>query len=127
MRIGNGPRLVVPRPGRHFRWGWYGRRADRGQAYDEWRASERLRIARRPHWTIANWKGSSVFTAGFLERTDPCSHFRRVDDHGRSYGPRLTTPSGLPPATRVRRVLRQEEDLHSLMSRMMTRAHRASA
>lgn len=123
MRIGNGPRLVVPRPGQPGRRGWYGQWRDRGQAYDLWREQERERIAKQlPLWHER--LGDTKRIAHQLGSLKAGERFRLVDSHGRSYGPRLTAPSDLPDTTRVRRVCPQPEDFRSQLSRMLKRAHK---
>lgn len=122
MRIGNGPRLVVPRPGnpgrRHYsslHW------LDRGQAYDEHRERERARLRAMPG--PATWDRKGQVMRAY--RVPHGEHFRLVDGHGRAYGPRYWSPvANVPFDARVRRVKRQEEDLHSQLSRMLKRAHR---
>jgi len=123
MRIGNGPRLAIPRPGSPGRRGWYGRYIDRGEAYDEWRALRlrTLRVMRRR--AVAGDKKPEIT----ILRNVPLGRWcRQVDDHGRCFGPRLQREADLPETTRVRIVQRQEEDLHSQISRMLKRAHRLS-
>ncbi len=120
MRIGNGPRLVVPRPGHPGRRGWYGQWRDRGQAYDLHREQERDRLRRLPRWSISDCKPSVIY----LREVPTGRHCRQVDGHGRSFGPRLTRDADLDERTRVRLVHRQEETLHSQLSRMLKRAHR---
>lgn len=131
MRIGNGPRLAIPRPNITGRRGWYGRWMDRGQAYDEWRAMERERLREigRRQYPFGDHKRISFSFEGalILSRTRGAAFWRRVDANGRTYGPRFQPSDDMRGITRVRYVERQEEDLRSLMSRMMARAHRASA
>ena len=71
-----------------------------------------------PSVSVADRKRPTTYSRHLLDGTS----FRLVDGHGRSYGQRLTTPCG--PYTRVRLVDRQPEDYHSLVSRMLKRAHR---
>lgn len=121
MRIGNGPRLVVPRPGQPGRRGWYGQWRDRGQAYDLHREQERARLRRMANRAAGDRKSRVVY----LDNVGHHEYCRKVDEFGRSVGPRLTRDAvHLPGSTQVRRVARQEEDLHSRMSRMLKAAHR---
>lgn len=130
MRIGNGPRLVVPRPGNPGRRGWYGHYRDRGQAYDEWREQRRTQLrAMSKLKAVAGDRKREAWTlhgALFLAKNYPkdTTYWRRVDDHGRSYGPRIIASNDLPAGTRLRLALRQPEDLHSQLSRMLKRAHK---
>lgn len=128
MRIGNGPRLVVPRPGQPGRRGWYGQWRDRGQAYDLWREQERARMRLTPHSTASDIKRDAWTLQGaiFLAKAYPkhSTYWRRVDDHGRSYGPRINEIEDLPRGTRLRLALRQPEDIHSQLSRILKRAHK---
>ena len=123
MRICNGPQLMVPRagllPSRH-RWSWSQRFGHDAHDYDEYLARERTRIRALPSVSVADRKRPTT-TCPFQKAG---VSFRLVDGHGRSYGQRFTSPSGLPPHTRVRLVDRQPEDYHSLVSRMLKRAHR---
>lgn len=121
MRIGNGPRLVVPRAGITRRpWGWYGRKSP-GQQYDEHRERERARLRRMTYETAGDVKTPAVW----LSYLKPGEYFRLVDGHGRTYGPRHWNPvANVPHNARVRRVARQEEDLHSQISRILKRAHK---
>lgn len=130
MRIGNGPRLVVPRAGVTRRpWGWYGRKSS-GQQYDEYRERERARLRRMTHKTEGDRKREAWTIQGAIFLAKRCqkdtTYWRRVDDHGRSYGPRITDISDLPSGTRLRLAMRQPEDYHSQLSRMLKRAHRLS-
>lgn len=122
MRIGNGPRLVVPRPGTPGRRRWYVDSRGRGLAYDEHRARERERLRAMPTAPAGDRKKHGVLDIMWAERGG--LSFRAVDAHGRSYGRRYTDTSDLPAGARVRRVDRQPETLHSLASRMLKRAHR---
>ena len=119
MRIGNGPRLVVPRPGaRRRRWGYYG-----NPGYERSLAEQRERIRRMLHDT----KGDAKRQTTSLSSLSPGEHYRCVDGHGRCAGPRLTATKETwlsRDSAQVRRVARQEEDLHSQLSRMLKRAHR---
>lgn len=72
-----------------------------------------------------NPTGDRKLIATSLRRVQPGQWCRQVDAHGRSFGPRLQREADLPRETRVRIARRQEEDIHSLMSRMLTRAHKA--
>lgn len=136
MRICNGPQLRVPRaglaPGRR-RWSWSQRFGHDAHDYDEYLARERARIRALPSVSVADRKRPTTNA----NRLKPGVSFRLVDGHGRSYGQRLTAPctrvrliDGPPlavpcgPAARVRLVDRQPEDYHSLVSRMLKRAHR---
>lgn len=121
MRIGNGPRLAIPRGirgRRSGRWYWGGGLTE--HQYNEELARRRASYRRLPHRMRVEAK-SPVRAARHV--ADGLS-VRLVDDHGRTYGPRLSDPRSLPPWTRVRVVARQEEDLNSLLSRMLTAAHR---
>ena len=122
MRIGNGPRLVIQRPGTSRYRGCGRRYFDRGRAYDEWRAMERARLRGATPPAIACKPKRPVRPAQVYLKQG--ASFRSIDGHGRTYGPRLDATSDLPPFTRVRRVARQEEDLHSRMSRILKAAHR---
>ena len=127
MRIGNGPRLVVSRPGTPARRDWFGRYINRGQAYDEWRERERARLRKiRRQVSTGDRKriAWSLDGALMIARSLPPISWRRVDAHGRSHGPRIMASEEMPPGTRLRVVVRQEEDLHSRMSRMLKAAHR---
>lgn len=119
MRIGNGPRLVVPRSvPRRRRWGYYG-----NPDYERHLAEQRERIRHMPHATEADAKRQTTS----LSAIEPGEHYRLVDGHGRSTGKRLTATKETwfsRDRIPVRRVNRQEEDLHSQLSRMLKRAHR---
>lgn len=120
MRIGNGPRLVVPRPGQPGRRGWYGQWRDRGQAYDLWREQERARLRLMARAPVGDLKRVTTYL-----RNVPLGRWcRKVDGHGQCFGPRLQREADLPETTRVRIVRRQEEDPHSQLSRMLKRAHK---
>lgn len=121
MRIGNGPRLVVPRPGVPGRRGWYGQWRDRGQAYDLYREQERARLRAMPGPPILEGKRQVIRAF----RVPHGGYFRLVDGHGRTYGPRHWSPvANVPFDARVRRVARQPEDYHSHVSRILKAAHR---
>lgn len=124
MRIGNGPRLVVQRPGTPRRRGWNGHYLDRGQAYDEWRELERRRLRLAPSKAAGDRKRDAWTLRGAILFPKDATYWRRIDDHGRSYGPRINASNDLPSGTRLRLALRQPEDLHSRMSRMLKAAHR---
>ena len=81
MRIGNGPRLVVPRPGTPGRRGWGWRYLDRGQAYDEWRALQRRKWLVMHRLVVA---GDVKPQAVQLSSLKPGDHYRLVDAHGRT-------------------------------------------
>ena len=124
MRIGNGPRLVVPRPGTPGRRGWGWRYLDRGQAYDEWRALQRRKWLVMHRLVVA---GDVKPQAVQLSSLKPGDHYRLVDAHGRTTGPRLTVGPDdrwWGSCTLVRRVNRQPEDYHSQLSRILKRAHK---
>jgi len=122
MRICNGPKLVVPRAGivKRDRWSYWNRYNLGAHDYDEYLARERARIRALPSVSVADRKRPSMP----LRRVTPGASFRVVDHHGRSHGVRFTAPCGLPLNTTVRLVNRQPEDYHSLVSRMVKRAHR---
>lgn len=122
MRIGNGPRLVVPRPGQPGRRGWYGQWRDRGQAYDLWREQERARLRNMPHRAAGDVKHQVVS----LNNLKPGEHYRLLDANGRATGPRLsaTKDDHRRYFTRVRRAHPQPETLHSQLSRILKRAHK---
>lgn len=112
---------MVPRvgfPSGRRRYFWYQRFGYDANTYDEYLARERARIRKLPSVSVADRKRPTT-TARCLK---PGVSFRRVDGHGRSYGQRLTAPC--EPYARVRLVDRQPEDYHSLVSRMLKRAHR---
>lgn len=119
MRIGNGPRLVVPR-GIKRRNTYHWRMPDR--EYERALAERRSYIRTLPHNTTGDVKPQTICLSGLAAG----EHYRRVNGHGRSTGPRLvaTHEDRLSRSVRVRRVERQEEDLHSQLSRMLKRAHR---
>lgn len=122
MRICNGPRLVVPRAGiTRRRWGYYGK----NPGYERFLAEQWERIRRIPHRTAGDAKSQAVW----LSSLKPGEHYRMVDGHGRTTGPRLTACADdrmWGSHTLVRRVERQPEDYHSRLSRMLKRAHRIS-
>lgn len=122
MRIFGGPQLVVPRAGlrRHDRHYWH--RSHMTWLYDEHLSRERARIRALPSVSVADRKRPTVT----LYRVTPGSSFRLVDHHGRSHGVRFTAPCGLPWDLTVRVVNRQREDYHSMVSRMLKRAHRVA-
>lgn len=118
MRIGNGPRLVVPRgvPTRR-RWGYYSR------DYEQHLAEQWARIRRARHCT----SGDSKSSVRYLRMVAPGKHFRLVDGHGKSYGKRHLRGADdfhLDGGTRVRIVEAQAESLSSQLSRMLTAAHK---
>ena len=118
MRIGNGPRLVVPRPGvRRRRWGYYG-----NPGYERSLAEQRERIRRMPHAT----RGDAKPVTTYLRNVPLGRWCRQVDGYGQCFGPRLQREADLPETTRVRIVRRQEETLHSQLSRILKRAHKLS-
>lgn len=117
--MGRRRRLFIERPTRRRRYGW-GRLTL--EDYQDWRDRDTARIAALR--TAPAGASKSITT--WVRSIRPGEYFRKVDGHGRSIGPRLTLPSDLPHDTRVRRVQRQQEDLHSQLSRMMKRAHKAS-
>lgn len=119
MRIGNGPRLVVPRPGMPRRRGWYGHYRDRGQAYDEWRELERQRL-RKATGYVAGDRKSWVVHRSWI---GVGNSYRLVDGHGRTHGPRFIFQQ-FNIHQRMRPVARQPETLHSQLSRMLKRAHK---
>lgn len=126
MRIGNGPRLVVPRPGTPSRRSWNGGWRDRGQAYDEHRARERERLRKIKAATHDDAYQRHAIEAGVAERcfTPFLFVYRLLDAHGRSTGKRLTSVSHLKRSTKVKPVLACGETLHSQLSRMLKRAHK---
>lgn len=118
MRIGNGPRLVVPRgvPTRR-RWGYYSR------DYEQHLAEQWARIRRARHNTAGDVKQPAVWLADLK----PGEHYRHVDGHGRSIGPRIAATAYdrfRISSPKVRRVDRQPEDYHSQLSRMLKRTHK---
>jgi len=125
VRICNGPKLVVPRPGiaKRERWSYWNRGYGHGaRDYDQYLALERARIRALPSVSVADRKRPTVPA----RRVRVGDAWRMVDGHGRSYGKRFTSVAHLPPSARVRVVNRQPEDYHSLISRMLKRAHRAA-
>lgn len=121
MRIGNGPRLVVPRPGLTGYRGYYGRWMTRGQAYDEYRRAVMDRLRKMPGPATWERKGRVTLACCVPYGT----YFRLADGHGRAYGPRHWSPvANVPTDARVRRVNRQDEDYHSRVSRILKAAHR---
>ena len=116
------PRLKIERPGpeRHYYW-----ERVNGQAYQGWLDREKERIASLPHDTA----GQAKRTTNHLHFLKPGTFFRLVDGHGRACGKRYqrgVDDHDLDLCANVRVVARQEEDLHSQLSRMMKRAHRAA-
>lgn len=125
MRICNGPRLVVPRAGiprsARYSWNrWYLRYGHDAHTYDEYLARERARIRALPSVSVADRKRPTIYSQMVIGGAS----FRLVDGNGRSYGPRFTAPCAMQRNTCVRLVNRQPEDYHSLVSRMLKRAHR---
>lgn len=123
MRICNGPQLCVPRPGREQRYSYWSRSYFYGAyGYDEYLARERARIRALPSVSVADCKSPATVA----RRVKLGESFRLVDGHGRSYGKRFDALCNVPIRARVRLVDRQPEDYHSLVSRMLKRAHRAA-
>lgn len=122
MRIGNGPKLVVPRPtmgGYRAGRGWWG--GTRGQAYDLYRRTLMDRLRKMPKRVAGDVKSPAVS----ISNLKAGEHYRRVDGHGRAYGTRLVAvKDDRLYTTRVRRVERQDEDYHSRVSRILKAAHR---
>ena len=117
--MGRRPNLKVKRPAdrqRYLLYGW------NNEGYQAWLDREKARIALLPHETA----GQSKRVTTELRYVPLGRWCRQVDGHGKCFGPRLQREAGLPGTTRVRIVQRQEEDLHSQLSRMMKRAHRAA-
>lgn len=120
MRIGNGPRLAVPRPGAPVKTR-YGYRIGNPRGYDEFREKERRRLRAMVTAPAGNWKR----WVGVQSSIKPGDNYRLVDAHGKSYGPRFTSPGFVEHNNaNVRRVDRQPEDYHSQLSRMLKRAHK---
>lgn len=122
MRIGNGPRLVVPRAGiTSRRWGYYGRKPGYERFLSEqWARIRSIRC--QPH-------GDAKNPVRTLSQVKQGKFFRLVDEHGKSYGKRYqrgVNDFRLAVITRVRIVEAQAESLHSQLSRMLKRAHRIS-
>lgn len=114
--------LRIERPGTPSR-GYYGYGYwAPSDAYQRWRDADMERIARLPHDTEGDAKPMTRHVGDLRAGQS----FRRVDGHGRTFGPRLTTPSDLPATTRVRVVQAQPEDLRSAASRLLKRAHKAA-
>lgn len=125
MRIGNGPRLVVPRPGQTGYRGYYSRWVTRGQAYDLYRRTLMDRLRKLPKQTAGDVKPQAVYPNSLKVG----EHYRLVDGHGRARGKRLTLTDLDDkwlhwPLPLVRRVDRQDEDYHSRVSRILKAAHR---
>lgn len=121
--MGRRPRPKIRRPG--FRPRYYWERVG-NKGYQAWLEREKARIAQLPHITAGDCKERSV---RYLDQVKHGQFFRLVDEHGRSLGKRYQRGFNdfrLAAVTRVRLVDRQEEDLHSQLSRMMKRAHRAA-
>lgn len=108
--------------GRRDRWSHWNRNyGHSAHDYDTYLSRERARIRALPSVSVADCKRPATLA----QRVKPGASFRLVDHHGRSHGLRFTAPcGGLPPNTSVRVVNRQPEDYHSLVSRMLQRAHR---
>ena len=117
--MGRRPNLKVKRPVDRQRYRWYGWS---NEGYQAWLDREKVRIGRLPHETA----GQSKRVTTELRYVPLGRWCRQVDGHGKCFGPRLQREADLPGAARVRIVQRQEEDLHSQLSRMMKRAHKAA-
>ena len=117
--MGRRPRPKIRRPG--FRPRYYWERVG-NKGYQAWLEREKVRIALLPHETA----GQSKRVTTELRYVPLGRWCRQVDGHGKCFGPRLQREADLPGTTRVRIVARQEEDLHSQLSRMMKRAHKAA-
>lgn len=122
--MGRRPRLAVRRPDYiHGGHGWSSSWTNK--RYEAWLERERARIARLPHETAGQAKRCS--TPFFCLKMGV--FYRLVDGHGKAYGKRYqrgVDDFELGPVANARIVQRQEEDLHSQLSRMMKRAHRAA-
>lgn len=125
MRIGNGPRLAVPRPGAPVKT-WYGYRIGNPRGYDEHRARERERLRKIRAATYDDPYKRRAIGAGVAERcfTPFLFVYRLLDAHGHPTGKRLTSSSHLKRSTKVKPVLACGETLHSQLSRMLKRAHK---
>lgn len=140
-----------PRP--HV-WGMYSWHRNRDVGFRDHWVAPALREARRRADNRARWKamGRRIWSVGDRARMVTTAaiagskSFRLVDAHGRVYGPRYTGTRDyavrewasatiaaidsrgemhfIDNYTRVRIVARQQEDLHSQLSRMMRAAHR---
>lgn len=122
--MGRRPRLKIERPGRELRYYFSWERYN-SKGYQSWLAREKARIADLPAAPAADAKSQ----ANHLHFLKPGSFFRLVNGHGKAYGKRYqrgVDDHGLDLCANVRVVDRQEEDLHSQLSRMMKRAHRAA-
>lgn len=122
MRIGNGPRLKVPRsvPARRHWWLYW-----RSVSYEQ---------VLREHWARirsirGNPTGDAKSKVRTLSQVKQGKFFRLVDCHGKSYGKRYqrgVNDFRLAIITRVRIIEAQPESLHSQLSRMLKRAHMAA-
>lgn len=120
--MGRRPNLKVKRPVDRQRYRWYGWS---NEGYQAWLDREKARIALLPHETAG--EAARISTPYFLLKMGV--FYRLVDGHGKAYGKRYqrgVDDFDLGPVANVRIVARQEEDLHSQLSRMMKRAHKAA-
>ncbi len=123
--MGRQPRLKIERPGRELRLRWSWERGN-DSGYQAWRDRDMERISRIRKLPPEGDRASVVWRLHFIK---PGVFFRLVNGHGKAYGRRYqrgVDDHGLDLCANVRVVKRQEEDLHSQLSRMMKRAHRAA-
>lgn len=121
MRIAGGPRLAIPRAGRIPRSAWVRQQWEGAHSYEALLAKRRALIRAIISMPAGDRKRAVTYVQSLRGGED----YRLVDSHGRAYGKRHAAPGGFEGGRgRARRVAKQEEDYHSLLSRMTKRVHR---